>query len=128
MSETDKEKLRTMLVEVLLELRSLYLRTSQANVLEHWRIILDRMQIAARTSGNIDEWVTSASLRLQIPQLGNSASSTLLQLSNFVRERDGWRVARTVVDRERGLLEALARKTVEEEKASRETTKEAPAS
>lgn len=120
MDEAKREQLRSLLVEMLLAFRREYLQTSQAKVLEHWRIILDRMQIAARTSRNADEWATSVARRLQIQAMGNSLSSALLDLSHFVRENEAWRETRHLIDRERGLLEALGRKAAEEAKARRE--------
>lgn len=119
-SEKQIETIRSLLVEMLLEFRRCYLRTTGANMLEHWRIILDRMRQAARQTRNADEWATKVQRRLQIPQLGSSGCSALLALSHAVREADAWRDFRTLVDRETGLLEALARKVVEAEKAAKE--------
>lgn len=120
LDEAEKERLRTLLVEMLMELRRAYLQTPGAKMLEHWRILLDRMQAAARSSRNADEWATQTARWLQIQQLGNSASSTLLDLSHFVREREAWPEMRHLLDRERGLLEALGRKMADERKAARE--------
>jgi hypothetical protein len=118
--EATKERLRSMTVEMLLEFRRGYLRTTGANTLEHWRIILDRMRQAARQTRNLDEWATKVQRRLQIPQLGSSGCSALLSLSHAVREADAWREFRTLVDRETGLLEAMARQIVEAAKAEKE--------
>lgn len=120
MDEEKRERLRTHLVEMLLAFRREYLQTSQAKVLEHWRILLDRMQISARSSRNVDEWATDVARRLQIQQLGKLSCSTLLDLSNLVRELDAWPETRSLIDRERGLLEALGRKLVETQKEARE--------
>lgn len=120
LDEAGNERLRTLLVEMLMEYRREYLRTPGAKMLEHWRILLDRMQASARSSRNADEWATMTARGLQIQQLGSSACSTLLDLSNFVRERDAWREMRHLLDRERGLLEALGRRMSEERKAARE--------
>lgn len=126
-SEQVKEKLRTLLVEMLLEFRREYLRTPSCKTLEHWRILLDRMRQASMQTGNADEWATKVQRRLQIPQLGNSGSSVLLDLSAHVREHGAWREMREVIERETGLLEALGRKCAEERKLAYEAKKEAAA-
>lgn len=118
-SEKQIEEIRTRLVEMTLEFRRGYLQTSGANMLEHWRIILDRMRQASRQTRNTDEWATKVQRRLQIPALGNSGSSALLALSHAVREADAWRDLRTLIDRETGLIEALARQIVEADKAAK---------
>lgn len=125
LNDTDKERLRTMLVEMLLDLRREYLQTSGAKMLEHWRILLDRMENAAKSSGNADEWATRTARSLQIAQLGSSACSTLLELSSFVRERSAWPEMRHLLSRERGLLEALGRKIAEERRDARDAAKAA---
>jgi hypothetical protein len=71
----------------------------------------------------VDEWATKVTRRLQIPQLGNSGSSALLALSHAVREADAWRDLRLLIERETGLIEALARQIVEAEKAAKEAAK-----
>lgn len=119
LEEAKRERLRTLLVEMLLAFRREYLATSQAKVLEHWRILLDKMQISARTSRNADEWASATARRLQIQSLGNSTCSALLELSGFVRDEGAWADMRHLIDRERGLLEALGRKSAEESKARR---------
>lgn len=123
--EQKLERLRTFLVEMLMAFRREYLQTSGVNRLEHWRILLDRMQAAARSSRNVDEWATQVAKSLQIQQLGKFACSTLLELSGFVREQDMWPDARRLIDRERGLLEAMGRKIAEERKEAREAAEEA---
>ena len=119
-NEEQRERLRTLLVEMLLAFRREYLQTPQAKVLEHWRILLDKMQVASRSSRNADEWATQVAKSLQIQQLGNSTCSHLLELSNYVREHDAFPEMRHLIDRERGLLEALGRKSAEEAKVRRE--------
>ena len=120
LDESGKERLRTHLVEMLLAFRREYLKTTGAKVLEHWRILLDRMQSAARSSRNADEWSTHVAKRLQIQGLSSTTCSVLLDLSNFVRENDAWPEMRHLLDRERGLLEALGRKAAEEAKDAKE--------
>jgi hypothetical protein len=123
--EQKLERLRTLLVEMLMAFRREYLQTTGCNRLEHWRILLDRMQAAARSSRNADEWATQVAKSLQIQQLGKYACQSLIELSSFVREQDLWPDARRLVDRERGLLEALGRRIAEERKEARETAEEA---
>lgn len=124
LNDTDKERLRTLLVEMLLDLRWAYSKTSGFKRLEQWQIVLNKMVSAVNTSGNADEWATLAAKMLQIEQLGSSACSTLLELSTFVRERGAWREMRHVILRERGLLEALARRVNEERWEAAKAAKE----
>lgn len=119
LNDTDKERLRTLLVEMLLDLRWAYSNTTGFNRLEQWTILLNRMENAAKSSGNADEWATRVARSLQIAQLGSSACSTLLELSSFVRERNAWRDMRHLIIRERGLLEALGRRLHEERRDAR---------
>jgi hypothetical protein len=118
--DVTKERIRTLTVEMLIAFRSEYLQTPGKNVQEHWRILLDRMRQAARQTGNVDEWATKVQRRLQIPMLGNLASSALLALSHAVREADAWRDFRLLIERETGLLEALGRQVAEAEKERKE--------
>lgn len=117
LNEKDEERLRSLLVEMLLEFRRLYLDTSGCKRLEYWRMLLDAFRDAATSTANTDAWATSIQHSLRIEQLGNSACSTLLELSSFVRERSAFRDLRRLCREEYGLLEALGRKINEEQKA-----------
>lgn len=123
LDEKQREKLRDLLVESLLSFRRQYLQTSGCNQLENWRIVLDRMQAASRSSSNVDEWMTQVAKWLQIQQLGKDASSDLLSLSQFVHERDAWPEARRIIDRERGLLECLGRSLNDQRVEARQAAK-----
>lgn len=125
LNDTDKERLRTLLVEMLLELRFAYSKTPGFKKLEQWQVLLNKTVSAVNTSGNADEWATLAAKMLQIEKLGSSACSTLLELSQFVRERGAWREMRHLILRERGLLEALARRLNEERWDARDAAKAA---
>lgn len=120
MDAKRKRELETMLVEVLLSFRQQYLRTPGANTLENWRIVLDRMVASSRSSETVDKWFTMVQKRLQIPQLGKELSSDLLSLSQYVHDNDVWPEARNMIERERGLLEALGRSISDKRKEERE--------
>ncbi len=114
--EEAKEKLRTATVEVLLEMRSAYLRTGQANTLKHWEILQNRTRAAARTCATPEKWATKLQRDLQIQSLGKSGSQVLTDLVHEVTEL----VARTewldLVEKEIGYLMAMARLTSEQRK------------
>ena len=114
--EAAKEKLRTATVEMLLEMRSAYLRTGQANALKHWEILQNRTRAAARTSASPEEWATKLQRDLQIPSLGKNASQALTDLVHEVTElgcRTDWL---DLVEKEIGYLMAMARLTSEQRK------------
>lgn len=126
--EATKERLRSLLVEMVIEFRRGYLRTPQKNLLKHWQIILNRMRSAVMSTSSVDEWVTQVQRRLQIPALGNSGSSALLDLGGHVREHDLWAELRDIVWRETGLIEALARRIAETAAEDRDAAKAAKGS
>lgn len=119
LSEQQREKLRTLTVEFLLATRAAYLATPQANTMKHWDMIQNRMLSAARRSATADEWTTLVLRGLQIGALNNSASSSLHDLCAAVREADATSEWLDLIQRETGLLFAMARLAAEARKAAR---------
>jgi hypothetical protein len=114
LQESEKEKLRTETVEVLLSIRAAYLAQG-ANALKHWTQLSDRMRGAVRTSESPEEWYTTMLRTLQIRAAPSLLSSTcLLELADHVRELGAASEWLDMVEREYGLLIAMARKTAEE--------------
>lgn len=118
--EAVKEKLRTQTVEVLLEIRSAYLRTSGVSVLKHWDQIQDRLRASARTTTGPEEWATSMarSLRLDSPNLRYSES--LLALTHEVHDRKCANEWLELLEREYAFLIVMTRAMAEQRKEARE--------
>lgn len=105
-SDDEMERWREATTGVLLDLRSAYLRAG-ASPLKHWDQLLDRMRAAARTAASVEEWHTSMSRSLQLGAPSNSASSALADLRALVgAARSEWL---DMIEREHGLLIAMAR-------------------
>lgn len=128
LNEKQKEHLRTLTVEYLLEVRRAYLMAG-ASPLKHWDQIQSRLLSAARRSTTADEWTTALLRGLQLPALsgsrkgGNSASRVLIELTSAVREADAAAPWLDLIQREYGLLMALTREAAEKraEQYNRET-------
>ena len=120
LNEQQREKLRTLTVEFLLATRAAYLATPQANALKHWEQLQNRVLSAARRSATADEWTTAVLRGLQIGALSSSASSSLHDLCAAVREGDATSEWLDLIQRETGLLFAMARLAAEARKAARE--------
>ena len=120
LQESQREKLRTLTVEFLLTARAAYLATPQSNALKHWEILQNRVLSAARRSATADEWTTSVLRGLQVPSLSSSGSSSLQELCAVVREYGAATEWLDLIQRETGLLFAMARLAAEARKAARE--------
>ena len=116
--EPTKEKLRTLTVEVLLEMRAAYLRTPSVNVLKHYDMIQDRMRMAARTTASAEEWVTAMSRSLRLDAPNSRFSEAALALANEVRERGCESDFLDLVEREHGFLMVMMRSVAEQRKAA----------
>lgn len=114
LSEAEKERLRTLTVEVILEARSAYLRTSGANVLKHWDQIHDRVRMAARTSSNPAEWITMLYRSLKIGAPSSDSSAATMALTHDVHDKRCDSAWLDLVESELGLLMAMARSISEE--------------
>ena len=118
MNEDDKERLRTLTVEAILELRSAYLGTPGCNVLKHWDQIQDRMRAAARSSETPEEWLTTMTRTLQLGAAKPVSSRWFRDLTDFVRERKAAREWLDLLEREFGYLIAVARGVAEQRRES----------
>jgi hypothetical protein len=109
LNEPDKEKLRTLTVEVLLEVRSAYLRSPGANALNHWDQIQNRVRMSARTSANPAEWVTTLTRSLKLGAPSSACSAATMALTHEVHDRRCDSQWLDLVEGEVGLLMAMAR-------------------
>lgn len=120
LSEEQAEQLRSLTVEMILEVRRAYL-ASGASPLKHWDQLQNRALSSARRASSADEWVTMLCRGLQLPALSSSASRALLDLTHAVREMGAAGQWLSMLDREIGLVMALARVSSEERRAARES-------
>lgn len=114
LDEAGLETLRTKIVQYVLDLRRVYLRTGQANVLKHWEILQTRMESAARRTGRVEAWASEVQRNLQVVGADNSLSSSLIDLAGYVRETGCTDDFFQVVSGEIALVMALSRKSAEE--------------
>lgn len=120
-SDETKEEWRAQTVAVLLDLRAAYLANG-ASALKHWDQMLDRMRAAARTSASVEEWHTSMMRSLQLGAPSSGASSMLTTLVALVGPyRSEWL---DLIEREHGLLLAMARLEAERRRDVREAKKD----
>lgn len=125
LDETTKERLRTLLVQFVLDARAAYLGTGTANVMKHWSILQSRMVSAIRRTCTADEWVSETLKGLGVVSMNSSLSSSLLALTSFVRERDCLADFTVVIERETALVMAMAKKSAEEAADERDEKKAA---
>lgn len=123
-SEEKLEKIRTAIVEVLLEVRRVYLREDMKRALKHWETLENRALSAARRSGSMDEWMTLLCRGLQIPTLDSSGCSAVMELSHLAREH-GQVAALDLVERETRSLMAIARLAAEQRRDEKDAAKAA---
>lgn len=116
LDEGRKEQLRTMTVEMLLELRSAYLRTPGVNALKHWTQIQDRLRAAARTTSSVEEWETRMRSSLQLGAPNSRSSEVLQNLASTVREWGAENEWLQLLEDEYGFLMALTRLLSEQRK------------
>ena len=119
-SKDEKEKLRTATVEVILDLRSEYLRTSGCNVMKHWDQIADRLRAAARTSATAEQWCTAMRRGLQLSGPSKGSSASFFELVSTVVEGGYEGVWLKMLDEEWGYLMAKARLISEQRKEAKE--------
>lgn len=109
MKEQDKERLRTLVVELLLTVRRQYARTSGFNPIKQWEILSNRMRAAARTSENADVWSTNLLRGLQVEAPDKDSSACLIELTAWVREHRATDAMLDLIEKEHALLVAMAR-------------------
>ena len=124
LAEDEKERLRSLSVEMLLEMRAAYLSTAGASPLKNWDILQSRMRSAARTSSSVEEWATdmARALRLEAPR--PVYSETLRRLCDRVREHASGTAFLDLLDQEWGYLIAMARAVAEQRKEARDVRSE----
>lgn len=122
LDEASADKLRTLTVEVLLEIRRAYLMTPGANQLKNWDLLSSRLKISARTATNAGHWVTLMLDRMAVTSApGMLASHAYLDLVSEIGERDVFRQWRQMTRDEWGLLIAKARLCAEQRKEERDS-------
>jgi hypothetical protein len=124
LDEKQRERLRTATVELLLAVRTEYLRTPGANPLKHWEQLANRSLSAARTSATPEEWATQLQRRLQIPNMLSSGCSALMDLVHVVTELKAASAWLALVEREHGYLMAQTRLIAEQRADARAEAKE----
>ena len=115
----EREMLRSLTVELLLCIRSMYLRTTGANVLKHWDQISDRLRSAARRTTNPEEWFTAMSRSLNLSSPTSDSSACLAELADFVRSRGAAGRWIALLEQEHGYLMAMTRLAAEQAKKAR---------
>lgn len=123
--EKGKERLRTLTVELLLDLRTAYLRSPGANALKVREILPNRAEAALRTCRSPEEWATRVASNLGIRAWDSSASRALLELVDHVASNDARHVWREMFQREASYWFALVWITAEERRAAKDAAKEA---
>lgn len=121
LDEKQKEQLRTLTVEMLLELRRAYLATPGCNPLKHWDQLQNRMLSAARRSASPDEWATLMQRGLQLPALSKSGCRALIDLGGTVRELGAAADWLALIERELGLVMAMTRLAAEKRREQYDT-------
>lgn len=116
LNDEQKETLRNLTVELLLDLRAAYLQTPGCNVLKHWTTLQDRMRSAARTCESPEEWVTTMIRTLQLHAATESSSRSSRDLADAVRELGAAHAWLDLVEREFGYLIASARGLADQRK------------
>ncbi len=115
------ERLRTLTMEFLLDVRALYLREYARTVAKrHWDHLATAIRIATRTAEGPEEWATIVCRQLRLPSLTSSGSRGLLDLTEYVRERDLTEAWFELLSRESGHVMALARATSDARKEARD--------
>lgn len=113
LDEKAKERVRTLVVEIVLEVRRAYLASPSSNVLKHWDQLHGRMKAAARTTASPEEWASRFASGMRVRASSSSGSRALIDLVHFVREHDANREFFEMLDREHDYMMALARLSAE---------------
>lgn len=115
--ESTKERLRTLTVEVVLEMRAAYLRTSGVNILKHWDQIQERMRSAAKMTAGPEEWATAMARSLRLDAPSSRYSEALLALTHDVHEASCAGEWLDLLEREYAFLVVMARSCADKRKA-----------
>lgn len=120
LGDEEKERVRNLTIEHVLDVRAAYLRTSGASPLKHWDMIQSRMRAAAKTTSSVEEWATALARALHLDAPSSAYSQSLLALADYVRERKGAPEFLQMIDDEYGYVMAMARSLAERRKEARE--------
>lgn len=112
LDESEKEQLRTLLVETILDMRRTFLANG-GKVLTHWDRLYSALQTAAAESGTPEEWVTGFASMLGIGAPVKASCQGSIDLASFVAERKCAQAFRSLLAREHSYLMALARLTAQ---------------
>lgn len=125
LEKSVKERLRTLTVETILDLRSEYLRTPGCSVLKHWDQLSDRVRASARTSATPEQWYTAMRRGLQLSSPSKASSSSSFELIAYVNDAglDGPWLA--LVESEWGYLMSIARKISDERREAKQAEDDA---
>jgi gamma-glutamyl:cysteine ligase YbdK (ATP-grasp superfamily) len=113
-----------MTVEFLLCVRAAYLANG-GSPLKHWDQIQNRMLSASRRAVTADEWTSLVCRGLQLPALQLHGAVALHDLCFAVRESAAASRWLDMIQREYGLLMAMARLCAEQRAAERTATEDA---
>lgn len=119
LDEAEREVLREQIVLFVLAVRREYLRSPGVNVLKHWDQIRDRMRSAARRAESVADWATLVLRGLNLPSPRSDLSSILVGLTEHVRRADALAEMLDLVEREHGLILALARLRADDAREAR---------
>ena len=120
LDEKRRRAIEELLVEVVLDIRAEYLRTTGCNVLKHWDQIQERVRIAARTTGSVEEWLTNLRRRLVLGAPTGNSSRSCDALVSEVRDEATQREFLDLVERRYAFVMARARRVSEERREARE--------
>jgi len=121
--EKQIDEMRTLTVDVVLDMRRRYLQTTGCSVLKHWAQIQNRMRIATRTSATPQEWFTRFCDSLHLPCADIPASLAFSRLSEYVEGRKLCSKWLDLIEEEYGAIMAMARLAVEKEEEKIEKRK-----
>lgn len=112
LAKETADRLRTLTMEFILDVRSIYLRESgRTVVMKHWDHLASAVRIATRTASGPEEWATMVTRHLHLPSLSSSACRGLLDLTEYVHEHNLTEAWFELLTRESGHVMALARST-----------------
>jgi hypothetical protein len=109
LDDPKREKLRTLTTELVLAVRSEYLRSGHGNVLKHWEQLETRLRAAAATCTRPEDLGTRYARSLQLVGLSKNCSRVLAELADYVRENDCSIDWLQLIEDESAYIMALAR-------------------
>lgn len=125
LTEDQKEKLRTLTVEILIDLRRQAQRAGW-NPLDLWDQLAIRARAATNTSQNPAEWTSEMLRKLRLSAPSRDSSASLTDLSATAREWGAETAWLDLLAREHSLLIAHARKIHEDRQAAALAAKNNP--